>query len=156
LEKEEKKYDSRMKKYIELDKLVMKDSGYLEELEEIRTDHRSQAKVVQDIRAADSKVKKLVRIRRELILAQNQKKRLLEKQGTIENGEETRNARRELKRLREEIVVLNDLLKIEEKIAALEQDILAAISSLSQKQVKKKLRRILRQLYTIDSELKFF
>jgi hypothetical protein len=98
----------------------------------------------------------IVRIRRELILAENQKKRLSEKPGTLKNGEEARKARREFKRLGEEIVVLNDLLKVEEKITALEQDILAAISSPSQQQVKEKLRRILRQLYTIDRELKFF
>jgi hypothetical protein len=156
LEKEEKKYNHRMKKYIELDQLVMKEHGYLAELEEIRTDYLLEAKVVQDIRAAASKVGKLVRIRRELILAENQKKRLSEKPGTLKNGEEARKARREFKRLGEEIVVLNDLLKVEEKITALEQDILAAISSPSQQQVKEKLRRILRQLYTIDRELKFF
>jgi hypothetical protein len=156
LEKEEKEYNLRMKKYIELDQLVMKEQWYLEELEEIRTDYRLEARVVQDIRAADSKVKKLVRIRRELILAQNQKKRLSEKPGALKNGEKARNARRELKRLGEEVVVLNDLLKVEEKIAALERDILAAISSLRQKQVKEKLKRILRQLFTIESELKFF
>lgn len=156
LEKEEKGYNLRMKKYIELDRLVMKESWYLEELKEIRTDYGLAAKVVQDIRAADSKVKKLVRIRRELILAENQKKKLPGNPGSMENGEKARNARKELKRLGEEIVVLNDLLKVEEKITALEQDILAASSSLSQKHVKEKLRRILRQLYTIDSELKFF
>jgi hypothetical protein len=156
LEKEEKKYTHRMKEYIELDQLVMKEHGYLEELEEIRADYRLESKVVQDIRAAASKVEKLVRIRRELILAENQKKKLSEKPGTLKNGEEARKARRELKRLGEEIVVLNDLLKVVEKITALEQDILAAISSPSQQQVKEKLRRILRQVYTIDKELKFF
>lgn len=153
LETEEKEYNRRMKKYIELDQLVMKESWYLEELEEIRTDYRLHAKVVQDIRAATSKVQKLVHIRRELILAENQKKRLLEKSGTLNNGTEARKTRKELKRLGEEIIVLNDLLKVEKKIAALERDILAAISSLRQKQVKKKLRQILRQLYTIESEL---
>jgi hypothetical protein len=149
LEKEEKKYNSRMKKYIELDQLVMKEYWYLDELEEIRTDYRLEAKVVQDVKAATSKLKKSVRIRQELILVEIQKKRLLEK------GEETRKARRELKRLNEEIVVLNDLLKVEKKITVLERDILAAISSPGQKQVQEKLQRIMRQLYSIDSELKF-
>lgn len=153
MEKEEKEYNLRMKKYIELDQLVMKEIWYLEELEEIKTDYRLETQVVQDIRAAESKVEKFVRIRRELILGENQKKRLLEKLGSLKNGEETRNARMQLKRLEEEIIVLNDLLKVEKKITALEQNILAAISSPAQQQMKEKLRRILRQLYTINSEL---
>jgi len=156
MEKEEKEYNLKMEKYIKLDRLVMKEQTYLEELEEIRTDYRLAAGVVRDIRAADSKVRKLVRIRQELILVENQKKLVLGKQGSLINGEEARKTRRELKRLEEEIVVLNDLLEVEEKIAALEQNILAEISSPDQRQVKEKLRRILRQLYTIDSELKFF
>jgi hypothetical protein len=155
LVKEEKKYNSRMKKYIKLDQLIMKESWYMEELVEIRADYHLKAQVVQDVRAATSKVEKLVRIRQELILVENQKKMLLERPGNQKNGEKTGNARRELKRLGEEIVVLNDLLKVEEKITSLEHDILAAISSPSQKQVNEKLRRILRQLYSIDSELKF-
>lgn len=153
LEKEEKKYNSKMKKYIELDQLVMKEHWYLDELVEIRTDYRLDAKVVQDVKAATSKLKKLVRIRQELILVEIQKKRLTEKQGSLENGEETRKARRELKRLNEEIIVLNDLLKVEKNITVLERDILAAISSPGQKQVEEKLRRIMRQLYSIDGEL---
>ena len=153
LEKEEKEYNLRMKKYIELDQLVMKESGYLEELEEIRIDYRLEAQVVKDIRAAASKVEKFVRIRRELILGENQKKRWLEKQGSLKNGEKARKARRQLNRLEEEIIVLNDLLKVEKKITAVEQNIMAAISSPRQQQMKEKLRRILRQVYTIDSEL---
>ncbi|MGD2091420.1 MAG: hypothetical protein PVH61_34930 [Candidatus Aminicenantes bacterium] len=153
LEQEEKEYNNRMKKYIELDQLVMKENWYLEELEEIRNDFGLSAQVVQDIREATSKMEKLVRIRRELILVENRKRRLLEKHGSLNNGEKARKARKELKRLEEEIVVLNDLLKVEEKITALEPDILAAISSPRQQQVKEKLRRILRQLYSIDNEL---
>lgn len=148
LEKEEKKYDSRMEKYIELDQLVMKEHWYLDELEEIRTDYRLEAKVVQDVKAATSKLKKSVRLRQELILVELQKKRLLEK------GEETGKAQREIRRLNEEIVVLNDLLKVEKKITVVERDILTAISSPGQKQVEEELRRIMRQLYSIDSELK--
>ncbi len=153
LEKEEKEYNLKMKKYIELDRLVMKEIGYLQELEEIRTDYHREAQIVRDINAAASNVEKLVRIRRELILDENQKKGLLEKPGPLKNEKEARNPQRELKRLGEEIVVLNDLLEVEKKIAAFEQNILAATSSSGQKQAAEELRRILRQLYTIDKEL---
>lgn len=156
MEKEVKEYNLKMKKYIELDQLVMKEQGYLEELEEIRTDYRLEAGVVQDIRAAESKMVKLVRIRRELILVENQKKLMLKKQESLKNGKEARNTQRELKRTKEEIVVLTDLLKVEKKIAALERDILAEGSTPDQKQMQEELRRTLRQLYTIDTELKFF
>jgi hypothetical protein len=155
IEKEGINYNQRMKKYIELDQLVVKEQDYLEELGEIRTDYRLNARVVQDIRAADSIMAKLVRIRRELILVQSLKKGWSGKLGDPKNGERARKARSEVKRLGEEIVVLNDLLKVEEKIAPLEQKILAAVSSPDQEQVQDELRRIIRQLYTIDSELKF-
>lgn len=153
LEKEEKEYNLEMKEYIELDRLIMKEIWYLEELEEIRTDYRREAQIVRDIDAAASNVEKLVRIRQELILDENQKKRLLEKPGSLKNEKEARNARRELQRLGEEIVVLNDLLEVEKKIAAFDQNILAETSSPGQKQAIEELRRILRQLYTIDKEL---
>jgi len=155
IEKEGINYKQRMKKYIELDHLVVKEQEYLEELEEIRADYRLKARVVQDIRAADSIMAKLVRIRRELILVQSLKKGWSGKLGDVKNRESARRARSEVKRLEEEIVVLNDLLKVEEKIAPLEQKILAAVSSPDQEQVNDELRRIIRQLYTIDSELKF-
>jgi hypothetical protein len=156
IEKEGINYNQRMKKYIELDQLVVKEQEYLEELEEIRADYRLNAQVVQDIRAADSIMAKLVQIRRELILVQSLKKGWSGKLGDPKNGESAGRAKSELKRLEEEIVVLNDLIKVEEKIAPLEQKILAAVSSPDQEQVNDELRRIIRQLYTIDSELKFF
>jgi hypothetical protein len=156
IEKEGINYNQRMKKYIELDQLVVKEQEYLEELEEIRADYRLNAQVVQDIRAADSIMAKLVRIRRELILVQSLKKGWSGNLGELKNRESASKARSEVKRLGEEIVVLNDLLKVEDKIAVLEKNILTAGSTPGQEQVNDELRRIIRQLYTIDSELKFF
>lgn len=153
LEKEKKEYNRRMNQYIELDKIIVKEQRYLEELEEIRSDYGLEASVVKDIKADTTKLEKLVRIRQELILSETQKKQWLKKSATPKSSKEAGIGRRELKRLGEEIIVLKDLLKVEEEIAALEQHILASDSSFSQKQLHGELRRTLRQLYTIDNEL---
>ena len=102
-----------MNKYIQLDKIVVKEQQYLEELEEIRTDYGLEADIVKDLRADKTKLEKLVRIRQELILSQTQKKQYLKKSTAPMNSKEASLARRELKRLGEEIIVLKDLLKVE-------------------------------------------
>ena len=153
VEEEEKKYGRKMKLYLELDRLFTRERLLREELQEIRTDYGREAGIVADLAGASSMLVKLVRIRSELILVENRKKWWLEKGNALKNRGQLKEAQREVARLKEETVVLNDLLRLENEIIPRQRQVRAVMSSPAQQEVNTRLRRILRQLLTIDKEL---
>ena len=148
-----KHYSEKMNLYIDLDKLVNKEQLYLEELQEIRRDYGLDSRVVNEVNDAPTVMAKLIRIRRELIVTESQKKRNEENQMTPGNPTDVRKTKQEIKRLQEELVVLRDLLEAETKVAAMERSIMSTISSPEQKRAEESIRRILRQLFAINDEL---
>jgi hypothetical protein len=153
LEKEEKKYNRKMARYIELDRLLTREQWLWDELQEIRHDYGRDADIVADLVRSTSLLGKLVRIRSELILGETSRRWWLEKRNTCKGPQELKKTQRELKRLQEEAVVLNDLLALENEIAPVEREVQAALSSPAQQEINTTLRRILRQLLTIAKEL---
>jgi len=150
MNEENKKYTRKMELYFKLDKLINKVQWYLDEFKEIRNDFGLEANFVNEFNDATSSITKLIRIRKELIITEYREKKYRKE---LEKNNKNRRIKREIKRLQEEAVVLRDLLEAEKKVAALEPKIMVSVSSFAQKKAELKLRRILRQLISIDNEL---
>lgn len=143
-------YNNRMDLYIQLDTWTVKERGFLEEMEEIRNDKKKSSQVVRDIENCSFLLCKLTRIRRELILDENQKKRLLAK---IANRKMTRAEKQQIKDLDEEIAVLRDLLYTAQKISQCEQEIERTRVFTETADIEQELQVVLRKLLYIDHEL---
>ncbi len=153
LEEERKKYEAKMKKYIDLDRLINKEQRLMEELEEIRTDYGQEAGVVKEIREKTTAMARSVRLKQEQTLVEYREKKGLEKLPTLKDPKEIKAVKLELKRLEEEIVVLKEWTGVEKEMSTLEQEVMADVSSPGKARVEDQLRRIQRQLYTIEKEL---
>jgi hypothetical protein len=154
LEEGKENFDERMILYIELDKWVRKEQSLLEELKEINVDYRIDTKVVKKIRETDSSVVKLSLLRTELILLESTKRRLLaegKKAGNI-----SQRIRRQIRFCDEQIVVLNDLMKVVREIVKVEQQTETARAFKKKAQIEEAVRRVLRQLSCIQTELSSF
>lgn len=143
-------YDRRMNLYIELDKLVNKQKYLLEELAEIKTDNKLDAKIVKEIEAAGSLVAKLTRIRREIILLENKKRKLAEETGS---GKKPWKVQKQIDGWQEEIVVLKDISAVAREIAVKEREIENSRAFPVKNKIENKLRRVLRQLLCVNKEL---
>ncbi len=154
LEDGKKNFDERMVLYIELDKWVRKEQWFLEELKEIKVDYRIDTKVVKKIREADSSVEKLSRLRTELILLESTKRRLLAEGKKA--GRMSQRIRRQIRLCDEQIVVLNDLMKVVREIARVEEQIETARAFKRKAQIEEAVRRVLRQLSCIEGEFSYY
>jgi hypothetical protein len=154
LEEGKRNFDERMVLYIELDKWVRKEQWFLEELKEIKVDYRIDTEIVKKIREANSSVEKLSRLRTESILLESTKRRLLAEGKKA--GRMSQRIRRQIRLCDEQIVVLNDLMKVVRKIAGVEQKIEAARAFKRKAQIEEALRRVLRQLSCIEKEFSNF
>jgi len=135
------------------DKWVSKEAYLLEELQEIKTDNKLDPKIIKEIKEAKPLVVKLTRIRRELILLENRKRKLSALAAETGTGKKAWNLRRQIKNCKEEIVVLTDIFKVAKEIAAGERKIENTPALQTKTQIENKLRRILRQLLCIEKEL---
>ena len=145
-----KNYDQKMNLLIELDKLVRKEKNFLEELAEIKADTQQDPGVVTEIREAKSLVAKFSRIRKEIILLENKKKKLSAQSVT---GEDARETAKHIENWGEEIVVLKDILAAAQEVAAMERKIGHPLSLPGKVKIEKQLRRIVRQLLCVEKEL---
>jgi hypothetical protein len=148
LEEEKRNYEKRTAGYIKLDRLVRKERWFLEELEEIKVDNKISTKIVETMAAAPSLTVKLSLIRTEIILLKAQKRRLTE-----ETSKAAWKTRRQVKLIDEQLVVLNDLLKVAGEIDRVEKEIENTRLFKRKTEVETTLRRILRQLTCIERQL---
>lgn len=137
-------YSQRMHLFLKLDKLLYREQHLLEELEEARADNRLDTRMVDRIAMSPSLSVKLSRIRTALILLKNKRNTLARTEGKTSRG---------IKLCDEQIIVLNDLLKIAGKIAAAEAKIEASKAFRIQHQLETRMRRIVRQITFIDRQL---
>jgi hypothetical protein len=149
-----KNFAERMGLYIELDKWVRKEQWFLEELKEIKVDYRKDTVVVKKIREADSWVKKSTLLRTELILLESMKRRLLAEGKKA--GSMPQRIRRQIGLCDEQVVVLNDLMKVVREIARVEQQIETARAFKRKARLEEAMRRVLRQLSCIEGEFSYY
>lgn len=136
-------YDSRMRLYLEMGRFEIKEHQLLEEWREIKKAYKEPAQTIDVYKKQKNLMAKLAHLRRELILLENGKK----KYGAQNNS------RRQYKRCNEEIAVVNDLIKLQNQAAASEQKLNAIRGTGDRKEMEIQLRRVIRQLRTIDKEL---
>ncbi len=154
LQQAKENYDRRMAIYIEIAKLERKELDLLAELEEIRTYKKDSLDIIAEIKTTKSLVGRLGRIRREVILIQNNKKKFQAqlKDRTKSKSEHYR-LRKKIKLCDEELVVLNDILNTQEASAAEERKITQVRSGDNRSVLEKKLQHVVRQLSIVNKQL---
>jgi hypothetical protein len=145
MEQAKQDYDQRMTIYLELDRWVRKEEGFLAELAEIKKDSKQSTRIIEEIKLAKTLVTKLGRIKKELILLENKKKKL-SAQKTAKNGKLPWRVRKQIKLCDEETIVLKDIEGLQDKIAKTEQKLARSRKTRNIKVLETYLRQVIRQL----------
>lgn len=139
-------YDSRMRLYLELGNVEIKEYALLEEWVEIKKAYHKPAQAIDNYKKQKSILSKLAQLRRELILLESTKKKSIAQK-------QQKQSRQQVMRCKEEIAVVNDLIKLQNQAADTERKLNAMRGSGDRKEMEIQLSRIIRQLEVIDKEL---
>jgi hypothetical protein len=152
LERSKEIYAQRMSLYLELDRLELKELDLLAELSEILKVAKFPSTIIPQLKKSKSLLAKLGLLRRELSLIEGKNKALSLKSGQ-QKGKERSLSRRRIGFYKEEIAVLKDLLVVHEAAGKVDQKLATTRKYQDRKALEFKLRRVVRQLRSIDSEL---
>jgi hypothetical protein len=149
--KEAKKiFSQKMTDLIYLDGLIHKELRFLDELKEIKEAGGQKSSIVKDITTAPNLIRKLTRLRTDMIIGKSKKRKLQEQLNAGLKGSAARRARRQIKLIDEEQVVIDDLIRIAKRISQKESDIEPEKIAAQKEQIETKLRRVIRQLSWIE------
>jgi hypothetical protein len=152
IEQGKQNYDRRMELYLQAGRFELKEQWLLEEWQEIKRAYKVPGRAIDALKKAKTLIAKLALLRRELILLESQKKKYAAEPASG-TSKARRQARRQVKRRSEEIAVINDLVKLQNQAASVEQKLAALRKTGNRKDLELKLRRIFRQLTSIKKAL---
>jgi hypothetical protein len=146
-------YDQRLALYLKLDRLELKELDLLAELKEILSVAKIKSPIIPLLKNAKTLLAKLNILRRELSVI-NGKKIQLTANIEEQKGRERRLSRRQIGYYNEQVAVLKDLIMVHETAGELDRELANRQKHQNRKTLEFNLRRIVRQLRSIDTELK--